>query len=190
MGLIAEMKTMKNIFRWLFCGAAMILLIAVGQAQAQNAMTLRSVGNGEKVKIAANGKAKIIKLEEDFSGDFIAGGEAPHRFTALLSVKKGDSFYLIAKFTSGAAISDKNAPCGGDVPITLLLIQASKNLAVEKVQTEIYQSCAFNGSGRKLQGKLKITKNNVSLAFDEGRKKYVLTFDISEADKGLQLKGH
>ena len=74
------------------CSAAMILVIAVGQAQAPTAMTLRSVGNGEKVKIAANGKAKI-------------------------------------------------------------------------------------------------TKNKVSLAFDEGRKKYVLTFDISEADKGLQLKG-
>lgn len=164
----------------------MILLFAAGQATAQNGLTLRAVGNGEKVKIAAGGKAKTVNLEADFAGDFTSGGEPPHRYMTLLSIEKGDSFYLIAKFRSGAAISDPNAPCGGDSPETLLLIQASKNLTIKKVQTEIFDSCAYNGTGRELKGKPQITKNKVSIRFDESEKKYRLTFDAGEADKGLQ----
>ena len=88
---------------------------------------------------------------------------------------------------SGPAISDPNAPCGGDHPLTLLLIKTSKDLRVEKVQTEIYESCIFNGAGREIQGKPQITRSKVSIVFDEGRKKYFLKFEASEADKGLQL---
>lgn len=43
---------MKKIFNNLICSAAMILSIAAGQIAAQNALSLRAVDNGEKVRIA------------------------------------------------------------------------------------------------------------------------------------------
>jgi hypothetical protein len=179
---------MKKTFSHLICGAAIMLLFAfAGEIKAQNALTLRAIDSGEKVQIRANGKSKIVNLDRDYPSDFTPGGNPPNRYTTLLSVKKGDSFYLVAKFTSGPAVTGPNAPCSGDTPVTLLLVQTDKNLTVEKVQTEIYQSCAFNGSGRELKGRLMVTKTKVSLAFDEGSKKYALTFDAGEAEKGLQL---
>lgn len=161
--------------------------ICAEQAAAQNSMTLKAVGNGEKVRLKIGGKSKIVQLEGTEIGEFIAGGEPPHRFTILLSVSNGDSFYLIAKFMSGAAISNPNSLCGGDRPETLMLIKTDKNLKIENMQTEIFASCIFNGAGRYVQGKMQITKSKVSVSFDEGRKKYTLFFDADEAEKGLQL---
>ncbi|MEP6901422.1 MAG: hypothetical protein ABJA66_06700 [Actinomycetota bacterium] len=161
--------------------------ICVGQAAAQKSLTLTAIGNGEKVRLKIGAKSKIVALEETDIGDFTAGGEPPHRYTTLLSVQNGDAFYLIAKFRSGAAISDSNAPCGGDRPTTLLLIKTDKNLKVADIRTEVFDSCIYNGAGRYVQGKMQITKSKVSIAFDEGSKKYTLLFDANEAEKGLQL---
>lgn len=157
-------------FDQLVLSAAIILLFVAGQTKAQNALTLKAIGNGEKVKISANGKSKIVDLENGLAGDFIAGGEPPHRYTILLSGRKDDSFYLIAKFRSGAAVSNPNAPCGGDAPQTLLLIEANKNLSITKVQTEVFASCIYSGAGRYTEGNPQITKDKVSIKFNEGRK--------------------
>lgn len=162
-------------------------IICAEPAAAQNSLTLKAVGNGEKVRLKIGGKSKIVALEGTEIGEFIAGGNPPHRFTTLLSVRQGDSFYLIAKFISGAAISNPNSLCGGDRPETLMLIKTDKNLKLENVQTEIFASCIYNGAGRYVQGKMQITKSKVSVSFDEGRKKYTLFFDAEEAGKGLQL---
>ena len=156
-------------------------------AAAQNVLRLKAIGNGEKVRLAIGGKSKIVPLEGTDIGDFTAGGEPPHRYTTLLSVKKGNSFYLVAKFVSGATLTGSNAPCGGDQPETLLLIEADKNLNIDNMQTEIFASCIYNGAGRYVQGKMEITKSKVSVSFDEGSKKYKLIFDVNEAEKGLQL---
>jgi len=161
-------------------------LISVKQTLAKG-MTLQAVGNGEKVKIAYGKKSKVINLEEDYAGDFTSGGESPHRYTTLLSIRQGVFFYLVARFRSGPAISDPNSLCGGDNPSTLLLIKADSNLSVETVQTEIFDSCIYNGAGRYPQGKPIITKNKILIAFEEGAKKYDLIFDAEKADEGLQL---
>lgn len=156
------------------------------RAAAQNVMTLTAVGNGERVRLSANGKRKTFTLEGTEIGDYTAGGSPPHRYTTLLSVRQNDTFYLVAKFTSGPVLGP-NALCGGDHPTTLLLIETDKNLALKNVQTEIFASCIFNGAGRYVKGKPIITRNKVSISFDEGRKKYLLSFDAKEAAKGLQL---
>ncbi len=179
---LKKMKTKKLFIIFAFAFA----VICAGQTAAQNVLTLKAVGNGEKVRLAIGGKSKIVALEGNSGGDFTAGGDPPHRYTTLLSVRSGDAYYVIAKFTSGAAISDANAPCGGDLPATLLLIKTDKNLKVENIQTEIFDSCIYNGAGRYPKGKMKITKTKVSVSFDEGNKKYTLFFDANEADKGLQ----
>jgi hypothetical protein len=178
-----KIKKLFILFAILFAFGA----ICVIQTAAQTALTLKAVGNGEKVRLKVSGKSKIITLEGTEIGEFIAGGDPPHRFTTLLSVRKDKSFYLVAKFMSDAAISGSNRMCSGDRPETLLLIQTDKNLKIENVQTEIFASCIFNGAGRYVQGKMQITKGKVSVSFDEGSKKYTLFFDLDEAEKGLQL---
>ena len=162
-------------------------MICAEKIMAQNVVTLKAVGNGEKVRLAVGKKSKVVTLEGNSIGDFTAGGDAPHRYTTLLSVRKDNAFYVVAKFISGAAISDANAPCGGDRPTTLLLIKTDRNLKVENIQTEIFASCIYNGAGRYPKGKMQITKSKVSVKFDEGDKKYTLVFDANKADKGLQL---
>lgn len=157
------------------------------RAAAQSQVILKATGNGEKVRLALGGKSKIVTLEGNAIGDFTAGGDPPHRYTTLLSIRKDEAFYLIAEFVSGAAIRGSNRMCGGDRPETLLLIQTDKNLNVKNIQTEIFASCIYNGAGRYVQGKMTTTKNKVSVSFDEGRKKYTLFFDANEAEKGLQL---
>ena len=173
----------------LFIISAFTLIIGTvcaERAAAQSNLTLKAVGNGEKVRLAIGSKSKIVTLEGNSVGDFTAGGEPPHRYTTLLSVRKADAFYIVAKFVSGATLTGPNAPCGGDRPTTLLLIKTDKNLKIENIWTEIFASCIYNGSGRYPTGKMQITKSKVAVSFDEGNKKYKLFFDADEADKGLQ----
>lgn len=154
---------------------------------ARNSLTLKSVGDGEKVRLSLGGKSKIVRLEGTEIGEFIAGGAPPHRFATLLSVRRNKQFYIVAKFTSGAALSNPRGPCGGDRPQTLLLIKTDRNLKIETIATEIFASCIYNGAGRYVQGKMRIDKKSVSVSFDEGRKKYTLFFDADEAASNLQL---
>ncbi len=176
-----RIKKLFIIFAFVFA------MICAGQAAAQNVVTLKAVGNGEKVRLAVGKKSKLIMLEGNSIGDFTAGGEPPHRYTTLLSVRKDNAFYVVAKFISGATLTGPNAPCGGDRPTTLLLIKTDKNLKIENIWTEIFASCIYNGSGRYPKGKMQITKSKVSVSFDEGDEKYKLFFDADEAEKGLQL---
>jgi hypothetical protein len=175
----------KKLFM-LFAVVAALGIICAGKISAQSNLTLKAVGNGEKVRLTISGKSKIVALEGTEIGDFTAGGEPPHRYTILLSIRKVDAFYIVAKFVSGATLTGPNAPCGGDNPTTLLLIKTDKNLKVENIWTEIFASCIYNGSGRYPTGKMQITKSKVAVSFDEGNKKYKLFFDANEADKGLQ----
>lgn len=161
--------------------------LCAGQAAAQQSLTLTAVGNGEKVRLKIGAKSRVVRLEGTGIGDFTAGGEPPHRYTTLLSIQKGDSFILVAKFRSGATLTGPNAPCSGDRPETLLLIATDKNLNIDSMQTEIFASCIYNGAGRYVQGKMQITKSKVSVSFDEGDQKYTLLYDANEVERRLQL---
>jgi len=183
-------KGIRMKFKKVFLPFAVLFLFAgicAGHAAAQNSLTLTAVGNGEKVRLKLGGKSKAIELEGTQIGNFTAGGEPPHRFTTLLSVRRENSLYLVAKFVSGATLTGSGTLCGGDHPETLLLIETDKKLRLKNVQTEIFASCVYNGAGRYVQGKMQVTKSKVSILFDEGRKKYTLIFDADEAGKGLQL---
>ena len=166
---------------------SLLFLVQVDSVFAQQSLALKAIGNGERVRLSYKGRTKIVKLEEDFSGDFVTGGDPPHRYITLLTTQQDNYLYLIARFQSGAAISAPNAACGGDHPSTLLLIKTNKTLQVEKVQTEIYDSCIYNGSGRYPKSKPKVVNNSVSVLFDEGRKKFRVLFDGNDPDKGLQI---
>jgi hypothetical protein len=150
-------------------------------------MTLTAIGNGEKVKLASSRKSTTINLDADYPSDFTPGGNPPYKYSTLLSFKQSGRFYLLAKFRSGPALGSPNSPCSGDNPSTLLLIVANAALKVEKVETEIYDSCIYNGPGRYPQGKPELTKTRFAVYFEEGAKKYDLLFDAAEAGKGLQL---
>jgi hypothetical protein len=170
------------------CGlmaAAAILLVADRTISAQTALNLKAIGDGERVRLLYKGKSKVIRLDRDFAGAFVPGGEPPHRYTVLLSVERSGHLYLVAKFRSRSPMSDPMAPCGGDIPSTLLLIKASKALQVEELATEVYDSCTFNG-GRHAKGLPKVNRNGVTIGFEEGGKRYTLKFDAKDPDKGLQ----
>jgi hypothetical protein len=155
-------------------------------ASAQTTLKLSALGDGERVRLSYRGKLKVISLENDFTGRFIPGGNPPHRFTTLLSIERNHRLYLVAKFHSRSPMSDPVGPCGGDTPSTLLLIKATKALQVEELSTEVYDSCAFNG-GRYLEGQPKVTRNAVTIDFEERGKRYTLKFDANDPNKGLQV---
>ena len=77
-------------------------------------------------------------------------------------------------------------PCGGDAPSTLLLIKTSKDLKIEDLATEIYDSCGFNG-GSYVKGRPRVTTNAVTIEFKEREKRYTLKFDGNDPDKDLQV---
>jgi hypothetical protein len=181
---------MRRCLSRLIYGVVMLLLVADGQAAAQKVLTLKAVGNGERVQLALHGRTRRVRLAEDFAGDFVAGGQPPHHYKTLLSVQRGAAFYLVARVVSRSPISNPNAPCGGDRPLTLLLVKADQRLRVEKVQTEIYNSCAYNGTGRELTDRPQITNSSISIRFTEGAQQYLLSFDADAAEPGLQLHKH
>lgn len=166
--------------------AIAITLIHVATISAQTALSLKAIGNGERVRLSYKGRSQSINLEKDFAGAFVPGGDPPHRYTVLLSVEKNNHLYLVAKFRSRSPMSDPMGPCGGDTPSTLLLIEATKALRVEELSTEVYDSCAFNG-GRYVKGRPRITKNEVMIDFEERGKRHTLKFDANDPDKKLQV---
>jgi hypothetical protein len=143
---------------------AIILSCAVAPTPAQTLLSLKAIGNGERVRLAYRGRSKIVNLEKDFAGTFVPGGNPPHRYTILLSVNRNDHLYLVAMFRSRSPMSNPMGPCGGDTPSALLLIKTSRALKVEDLATEVYDSCAFNG-GRYLKGEPKVTREVVTLDF-------------------------
>jgi hypothetical protein len=164
---------------------AIILSCAGTPTPAQTLLSLKAIGNGERVRLEYRGRSKIGNLEKDFPGAFVPGGNPPHRYTVLLSIERNSHLYLVAKFRSRSAMSDPMGPCGGDTPSTLLLIKTSKALKIEELATEVYDSCAFNG-GRYLKSKPRVTKNAVTIDFEERGKRYTLKFDAKDPDKKLQ----
>ena len=168
---------------------AAISLVICRTVLAQTALGLKAIGNGERVRLSYKGRSKAMKLEKELAGAFVAGGDPPHRYTVLLSVERNSHLYLIAKFRSRSAMSEPMGPCGGDTPSTLLLIKATKGLKVEDLSTEIYDSCAFNG-GRYVRGKPKVTREAVTLDFQQGNKMYTLKFDVNDPDKKFQVSEH
>lgn len=119
------MKRREEVVAFLATLLSLLALVKVDAAFAQQGLTLKAIGNGERVRLSYKGRTKIVKLEEDFGGDFVAGGNPPHRYTTLLTTQKNDYLFLVARFQSGAAISDPNAACGGDRPSALLFIKTS-----------------------------------------------------------------
>jgi hypothetical protein len=166
-----------------------ISLVTCLTLSAQTALRLKAIGNGERVRLSYKGRSKAMNLEKDFAGAFVPGGNPPHRYAVLLSVERNSHLYLVAKFRSRSAMSEPMGPCGGDTPSTLLLIKATKNLKVEELLTEIYDSCVFNG-GRYLRGRPKATRESVMLDFQQGNKIHTLKFDANDPERKFQVSEH
>lgn len=168
---------------------AAISLVTCQTISAQTKLGLKAIGKGERVRLSYKGRSKATNLEKDFAGAFVPGGDPPHRYTVLLSVERNSRLYLVAKFRSRSSMSEPMGPCGGDTPSTLLLIKATKDLKVKELSTEIYDSCAFN-EGRHVRGKPKVTREAVTLDFQQGNKLYTIKFDANRPDKKFQVSEH
>ena len=140
---------------------------------------------GAKIRLGFGKKSAVVDLDE--TDDVTLGGEANHRFKLYFATAKDDKVYYLFEVQSGAAISDPNAPCGGDAPQTLVWLKTDLNLKVEAAKSEVFASCAYNG-GRYLQGKLKLTSNSLSLVFQQQLKKSEISYDNTKPENGFEIK--
>ena len=134
-----------------------------------------------KVKLV-NGKHSVtVDLDEALAGtNGTMPGEAPHKYRVLFWAQKDGFLYLVANVQSRSPISDKNAPCGGDSPRSILWIKADKTLKTRKVDSQIYASCSYN----YYDSLLKVTKTGLTASYG-GRELHTMTYDNRKPEKGL-----
>ena len=146
--------------------------------------TLIKVKNA-KIRLGYGKKSAVVDLDETSS--VTLGGESNHRFKVIFTNVKTDKIYYLFEVQSGAAISDPNAPCGGDAPQTLVWLKADLNLKIEEAKSEVFNSCAYNG-GRYLQGKVKITSNTLNIVFQQQLKKTEINYNNAMPENGFDVK--
>ena len=170
---------MKIIFATLVVGFG--LLFAAGGAAAQTGLRLVPL-KGSKVRLVAHGRSATINLDDELSGNGSMPGNPPHRYKVLFTTEKGGYLYLVANVQSHSPVSNKNAPCGGDSPQSLMWIKIDKKLKGPEFENEIYDSCSYN----LCDSKVKITKSGVSIKYG-GSKPKELIYSNYEPEKGFFL---
>jgi hypothetical protein len=138
-----------------------------------------------KVRLGYGKNTTVVDLEN--TTDVTLGGETNHRIKPYFATVKESKIYWLFQVQSSSPISDKNAPCGGDSPKTLIWLKTDLNLKVEAAKSEIFASCAYNG-GRYLQGKVKVTSNNLKIVFQQQLKKSEIVYDNSTLENGFEIK--
>ena len=161
------------------------MTMASPSVSAQSILRLRTLGNGERVRLSYRSRSKTVNLAKDFGVlSFAPGGDPPHRYQVLLSFQRNGNLYLVARFRSRSRITDGFA-CTNDIPWTLLLIK-TKGLQVEEVATQVYDWCVQSG-GAKATGPLRVTKDGIVVNYVEAEEPYTLRFVPGEAEKGFQI---
>src|SRR5690349_19665635 len=87
------MKSIVEVVFFLATLFSLLVLVQVNSVFAQQSLALKAIGNGERVLLSYKGRTKIVKLEEDFGGDFVTGGDPPHRYTTLLATQRDNYLY-------------------------------------------------------------------------------------------------
>ena len=139
-----------------FCIAA----IAVSAARAQ---TLKLVPRkASEIELAAGKRSVIFDLDDALTGtNGNLPGNPPHRYKVLFTATKDGFFYLVANVRSSSPISNKNAPCGGDSPQSVLWIKADKTLKNRELRSEIYESCSYS----YYDSKVKLTRDRLVIKY-------------------------
>ena len=136
-----------------------------------------------EVELVFGKKSVIFDLDEALIGsNGSLPGNAPHKYRALFTAEKDEFIYLVANVRSSSPVTNKNAPCGGDSPQSILWIKADKTLKKREVQSEIYESCSYN----YYDSKLTVSKTGL-LAKYGGSQKLELRYNNREPEKGLRV---
>jgi len=135
-----------------------------------------------KVKLVSGKHSAVIDLDDALSGNGSLPGNPPHRYKVLFTTEKGGYLYLVANVQSHSPISNKNAPCGGDSPQSMLWVKVRKTLKRPEFENEIYASCSYN----LYDSKVKITKSGVTINYG-GSKRKQLIYSNFEPEKGFVL---
>lgn len=137
-----------------------------------------------KVKLQLGTISTTVDLDTEMDGSYgTMPGNPPHKFKVLFTAAKGKVYYLVANVRSRSPISDKNAPCGGDAPQSVLWIRVDKKLKHPHLQSEVYESCSFNF----YDSKVKRTKSTLVIDFGGGEKRR-MTYDNRHPEKGIDVK--
>lgn len=164
-----------------------VLLIALvagaGAAFSQMRLKLSPVGRSSKVRLVYGQRSVTVDLDGEMDGSYGSmPGDPPHRFNVWFTAEKDGFLYLVAHVRSHSPISDKNAPCGGDAPESILWIKADRSLKDRHLQSEVYQSCSFN----YYHSVVRRSKNGLVIDFGGGEKRR-MTYDNRHPDKGLDI---
>ena len=136
-----------------------------------------------KVKLQLGTRSTTVDLDTEMDGSYgTMPGNPPHKFKVLFTATKGKFYYMVANVRSRSPISDKNAPCGGDAPQSVLWIKIDKKLKQPKLQSEVYESCSFNF----YDSKVKRTKSTLVIDFG-GSEKRRITYNNGRPEKGLEV---
>ncbi len=141
--------------------------------------------NTAKIRLTFGKKSAVVDLEK--TDNVTLGGENNHRFKLYFASVKNNRIFYLFEVRSGSPISDKNAPCGGDSPQTLVWLQTDSTLKIEAAKSIVFASCAYNG-GRYLQGKVKLTSNKLQIIFRQQLNKSVIFYDNAMPENGFELK--
>ena len=136
-----------------------------------------------KVKLQLGTRSTTVDLDTEMDGSYgTMPGNPPHKFKVLFTATKGKFYYMVANVRSRSPISDKNAPCGGDAPRSVLWIKVDKKLKQPNLQSEVYESCSFNF----YDSKVKRTKSTLVIDFG-GSEKRRITYNNGRPEKGLEV---
>lgn len=137
-----------------------------------------------KVKLKVGTRSTTVDLDREMDGSYgTMPGNPPHKFKVLFTAAKGKFYYLVVNVRSRSPISDKNAPCGGDEPQSVLWIKVDRKLKHPQLQSEVYQSCSFNF----YDSKVKRAKSTLVIDFG-GSEKRRMTYDNRHPEKGIDVK--
>ena len=160
--------------------SSVILAVSVA-AQTRPALTkVRDT----KIRLAYKGESALVDL--DSTDNVTLGGERWHRYRLFFAAVKNDHVYFLFQEQGGSPLSNPMGPCGGDQPQTLIWLQTNFQMKVEKAQSEVFASCAYNG-GRYQEGKARVVADRLRILFEEHGQKYQIDYDNNEPEKGFAV---
>ena len=151
---------------------------------AKSKPTLAKVRNA-RIRLGYGKKSQVVDLAT--TDGVTLGGESPHRYKLFFTAVKEGKIFFLFQVQSGPAISDPNAPCGGDAPQTLVWLQTASDLQITVAKSEVFASCAYNG-GRYQQGKAQLTANKLRIIFEQQKDKTEISYDNQTPENGFTVK--
>jgi hypothetical protein len=163
--------------------AAIVIFTFAALSFAQTKPTLMKARDAS-VRLAYQGRTARVDL--DNADNVTLGGEGRHVYKVFFTAVKDHNVYFLFQEQGGSPMHNPMGFCGGDSPQTLVWLKTDLQMKVVAAKSEVFASCAYNG-GRYQQGRTRVTGNQLRILFEEGRRKYEITYDNRAPQKSFAL---